>query len=206
MSNEGAVVVDGAGPASAPAAGHSRRADGWFYGLLALASVGLLYVSSLPGSPLIFVMPVLGLWLVVGVVWLVLLVLAIRRRRFSFSLVIGPAAAVIVGALSMSPLPLQARFDLARGSFDATVRSLPPDQSEGGSLGLVGSYRIKQWARSGDAVLLYASGGTGLVDDAGFAYSSGGVPEALTSSDDPGFEVMGWQDLGGGWYAWQASW
>jgi hypothetical protein len=71
---------------------------------------------------------------------------------------------------------------------------------------LVGSFRINQWARSGDAVLFYAAGGTGLVDDAGFAYSPNGVPAALTSSDDPGFEVMGWQDLGGGWYAWQASW
>lgn len=198
--------MDVAGPASAPLARRSRRADAWFYGLLALASVGLLYVSSLPGSPLILVVPALGLWLVVGVAWLVLLVLAIRRRRFSFSLVIGPAAVVIVGALSLSPWPLQARFDLARGSFDATVRTLPPDQSEGGSLGMVGSYPIKKWARGGDAVLFYASGGTGLVDDAGFVYSSHGVPEALTNSDDPGFEVMGWQDLGGGWYAWQASW
>lgn len=179
---------------------------GSFYGLLAVAGVGLAYVSSGPGSPLVFVMPVLGLWLIVGVFWLVLVVSAIWRREFTLPLVVGPVVVVILGLLSLSSWPLQVRFDLGRSSFDATVHSLPPEQSGGGSLGLVGSYRIERWARSADAVLLYAAGGTGLVDDAGFAFSSHGVPAALTTSGDPGFEVMGWQDLGGGWYAWQASW
>ena len=179
VSNKGTdrAVLEEAGPASsAPAARGSHWVDGWFYGLLAVASVGLVYVASLPGSPLVFLMPVLGLWLIVGVSWLVRLVTAIRRRRFNLSLVVGPAVVVLVGALSMSSWPLQARFDMGRSSFDATVHSLPPDQSDGGSLGLVGSYWIKQWTRSGDAVLLYAAVGTGLVDDAGFAYSPQDVP------------------------------
>jgi energy-coupling factor transporter transmembrane protein EcfT len=191
---------------SAPPPGSSRRVEWVFYALLGAATLSLFYVASLPGSPLVFVVPVLGLWFIVGVVWLVRLVSAIQRRSFNASLIVGPVIVVAAAALVLSSWPLQARFDLGRSSFDATVRSLPADQFEGGSLGEVGTYRIKRWSRSGDAVLLYASRGTGLVDNAGFAFSPNGVPEALRNPDDPGFEVMGWQDLGGGWYAWQASW
>ncbi len=190
----------------APVTAHRRWTDWTFYALLALSSLGLLYVASLPGWPLSVLLPVLGVWFVVGVLWLCLLVSAIDQRSLNASLIVGPVVALVAAALFVSPWPLQARFAAGRSSFDAAVRSLPPGQTEGGSLGMVGSYRISQWNRSGDGVVFFAAGGTGLVDDAGFAFSSSGVPDVLTRSDDPGFEVTGWQDLGGGWYAWQASW
>lgn len=189
-----------------PPARRSRVADWLFYSLVALACLGLLYVASLPGSPLIWLLPALGLWLAVGIVWLVRLISAIQRRSFTPSLVIAPLVVLVLVALFLSPLPLQARFALSRSAFEQAVRSLPENQAEGGSLGMVGTYRISEWTRTGDGVLFYSASGTGLVDQAGFAYSPNGVPKALTNSDDPGFEVLGWQDLGGGWYSWQASW
>lgn len=195
------------GSANATPRSRRWRAGDWvFYSLLVLACLGLLYVASLPGSPLLWLTPVLLLWLAVGMVWLVRLITALQRRSLTPSLVIAPLAVVAMAALFLSPWPLEARFALSRSAFDHAVQSLPATQGEGGSLGMVGTYRISQWSRTADGVLFYSASGAGLVDQAGFAYSAEGVPKALTDSDDPGFEVMGWQDLGGGWYAWQASW
>jgi hypothetical protein len=176
-----------------------------FYSLLVLACLGLLYVASLPGLPLIWLTPVLALWIVVGIVWLVRLISAIQRRSLTASLVIAPLVALVVAALFLSPLPLQARFALSRSAFDQTVQSLPVNQGAGGSLGLVGTYRIEQWSRAADGVLFDQASGTGVGDRAGFAYLPKGVPQTWIEPDEAGVHVIGWQDLGGGWYSWQMS-
>ena len=147
---------------SASSASRSPRADWVFYSLLVLACLGLLYVASLPGLPLIWLTPVLALWIVVGIVWLVRLISAIQRRSLTASLVIAPLVALVVAALFLSPLPLQARFALSRSAFDQTVQSLPVNQGAGGSLGLVGTYRIEQWSRAADGVLFDQASGTGV--------------------------------------------
>lgn len=192
---------------AAGAVRRSRRADWWFYSLLGLASLGLMYVASLPGWPLIWLTPVLLLWLAVGLVWLVRLITAIQRRSFSLPPVVAPVVALGMAVLFLSPLPLQARFALSRPAFDQEVRSLPLDKGQGGSLGLVGSYRIARWSRAADGVLFDEANGTGVGERAGFAYLPKGVPETWTQPDPdlPGPHVIAWQELAGSWYSWEMS-
>ncbi len=66
----------------------------------------------------------------------------------------------------------------------------------------LGSYRISFGDQVGLNVILSEKHGWWF-DDAGFAYLPNGVDDRLASGS---FEAPRFVNLGGGWYAWTASW
>ena len=178
------------------------RLLGWtFHGLVALAALATLYVASFPGLPFSALELELG-WLVLGVLWLGWLISCIVRRSFPRALLIAPLTVFGVVGLAETGAPLTVRFAVGRPSFDRALAALPAAQeSDHGAH--VGTYSITRWRRvSGGGVIFYEANGD-FFDDAGFAYLPHGPSESLA---DGSFESPQWNDLGGGWYSFTASW
>lgn len=130
-----------------------------------------------------------------------------RARRSPWWFLVAPVLAVIVVALAVFDVPLRVRFNDDRGEFQAIVDATPPagsvdDWRNVEVPDVVGSYRIVNAARAGDAMIFYEATGA-FFDDAGFAYLPHGPDPAL---ERPGFEAPTFQHLVGDWYAWTASW
>ncbi|MGI8686105.1 MAG: hypothetical protein ACR2MO_13635 [Acidimicrobiales bacterium] len=68
--------------------------------------------------------------------------------------------------------------------------------------GRLGSFEITHIDKVDNGLLFYEQTGN-LFDDAGFAYLPAGPTPDLESG---GFESPQFRSLGGGWYAWTASW
>lgn len=104
-------------------------------------------------------------------------------------------------------LPLQLRFDLVKDDFDEIVEDLEPAGSFEDWKPLdvperIGGYGITRAYQVGENVILYEANGN-VLNDAGFAYLPDGVDDRLGTG---WFEQPSFRDLGGGWYAFTASW
>lgn len=144
-----------------------------------------------------------------GFVWLVWFVTWNRKGNKDPILgwAIAPIMVVAVIALSISNVPLQARFEFDRSEFDAIVEDLDPagafeEWSRFDVPGNVGTYQITVGYQVGSNVILYERNGA-LFDDAGFAYLPDGPDPRLGNGS---FESPSFRSLGGDWYAWTASW
>lgn len=177
--------------------------------MLALAALALIWSQSVPGDDLLWLMIGLAGWLVMGIIWLVRLILCLegggRPRRW---LAVAPVMAFAVLAMIVADVPIKARFELSRADFDAAVAQIPSDTRSSGdssseATGRIGSYEITSWWRARDGVILNEANGSGMANDAGFAYLPDGPTPRLANSN---FENPQFTSLGDGWYAWTASW
>ena len=184
-----------------------------FHAALA-AGLGLwLWAGSVPGfgfSPWLAAALALGL---LGLGWTLragTFVWARRRHRATGSagwFAVAPAAVLLGLTLIVLDVPLRARFTASRGAFEALVDRAPPPTARADWVDFavperVGTYRINNAYRVGDAVIFYESTGA-FIDDAGFAYLPNGPFDEL---DTGWFEGPQFRSLGHPWYAWTASW
>lgn len=189
--------------------GMFSRPPRWlFHAVLSAAAIGLLLAFSVPGFGLpIFVVSseLLG---VAAVVWLVRLVVFSRSQRtWSWWFAVAPAGGLLAFTLILANVPFNARWALSRDALQAVVTELPPGPTGADSLlvdvpSRLGAYRIRSASQVPGGVLFYEATGNGS-DDAGFAYLPDGPTPALENGS---FERPVFEHLGGGWYAWTASW
>jgi hypothetical protein len=144
-----------------------------------------------------------------GAIWLIRLIGWVTSRTTSGGLtwLLAPPMVIATLLLWSTDVPLWARFELARGDFDAYVSDLDP---QGGFSDWVridppsdlGTYEIRAAWQVGENVIIFESTGA-LLDDAGFAYLPHGPDDRLENGS---FEAPSFHSLGGGWYSWTASW
>lgn len=215
-----AVVVDGdaSGGGTPPprrAGRMFRRPPGLvFHAVLVVALLLVLDAWSGPGVQLLLVVLLLYLCGATVLVWLVRLATfgwagahgraEGRARRF----LVAPIAGVLFLALLYTSVPLRFRWFVSRDDFESALDLAPPPTSKRRVVTFelpdrIGSYDIRLAQRQGDAVIFYDDVGSGLVDEAGFAYFPTGPFPELSGVV---FENPQFRSLGGHWYAWTASW
>lgn len=183
---------------------------GVFHVVLGLLGVGLVWVGSLPGVPLV---PLMGLsWLVAlgALIWAAKLVsygLGRRRgseRRAGRWFLVAPVGGLLVVAVLASGLAFDVRWALSRASFDEVVQAVTdPARTSTAAPERVGLFRVLgEPDVIGDAVFLRHPLGGGVFDDAGFAY----LPAGPTPDVEASFESLRTQQIDGSWYRWWSSW
>lgn len=171
----------------------------------------VLYAVSFPGIQVIAA--IVGLyWLgAAALIWAARLVgYVVTRPRGGLGdgvlFLIAPLGALIVAVVLWADAPLRTRWALSRNSFaDAAVdvaASQPPSAISRPFNRRLGLYQVRGVRRVNTGVIFYEKAGA-ILDDAGFAY----LPNGPTPDLENGlFERPQFKALGGGWYAWTASW
>lgn len=183
------------------------RTPGWLFHLtLVPAAVGLLWSHSSPGFGFfswLLAVVVLGIAAAVWTARMAMFMVAKRRgaaARRLWTFVVAPVGGLLVLALLVGDVPLRTRWALSRDAFADVVGDV--DQAAKWSPKRLGLYEVTNVRRDGSAVFFYEKTGA-LFDDAGFAY----LPLGTSSVRESGsFENPQFDDLGGAWYAWTASW
>ncbi len=192
----------------------SHSAPGWWFnGCVAFAAAGVMWAVSAPGFAFFPFLMSGGALALLGLVWLIRVIgWGIDRHRGrspagAAQFLVAPVLCLVAWGLIAIDAPLQARWLASRSSFEAVVNHAPPASSstdwiEFEAEDRIGLYRVRSASRVRDGVIFYEANGA-LFDDAGFAYlPTGPFPELDTGS----FESPQFRSLGGGWYAWTASW
>lgn len=180
-----------------------------FHAVLGLLGVGLMWVVSLPGVPLV---PLMGLgWLVAlgALIWAIKLAVHGRRCHRGDTpaagrwFLLAPAGGLLVVAVLVSGLAFDARWAVSRASFnEAAIAATDPARSTTAP-GRVGLYRVLgEPLVIDDGVFFHHPLGGGVFDDAGFAYLPGGPTPEVEAS----FESLRVQQIEGSWYRWWSSW
>lgn len=183
---------------------------GWpFHLICAMPATALLWGATGPGTTWWALGGIAGALALVAV-WVVRLIAhgwvnGPDRRRF----LIAPAGGVLVVALIVLDVPLQARWAVAHDAFDQFVEALPAAESAEEQPRIdvparIGGYRISWIERVDGGVLFHSPAPCGFLDDAGFGwFPEGPNPDAL---DNGGFERPEFSRIRGPWYTWCASW
>lgn len=181
-----------------------QRPPRWvFHIILIVPTVVLLIAASVPGT--MFFLSILALWVFVigALLWLVRVVLyasARVRGRAGGSAIwcfVAPVAGCVVLLLLVTDAPLRLRWAGSHSDFARAVEDAPFAVDRH-----LGSYEVTSAVRAGNGVLFWEANGA-FLDYAGFAYLPDG-PESLRGNG--GLESPEFTSLGGGWYAWTASW
>lgn len=213
--------------ASSPERDRSGRiAATTFVVVAAVLAAVVLYSLSVPGIDLWWFLAASALLLSASiVVGFLLLQYLVRRARgdrppFPRYLALMLVLAVSVVGAALADLPLRARFELSRASFDEHVQDVlaaadgvPTDrelfeldaaqQDAVAPLGStsIGSFVVSRVRVIPEGVLMYEQHGA-FLDDAGFAY----LPDGRFPPGDGSFENPQFRSLGGGWYSFTSSW
>jgi hypothetical protein len=183
--------------------GHPRPIGWVFNALLAIPILGLLWSFTGPGFPLPRLAFALFVLAVFGVIWAARLTghLAAGGRQL-WPFLIGPVALLTAAGLIAGNVPERLRWAASRPAFDQFAGGLAanPGLATPQRLGL---YSVDEAQKVPGGWIVYEDGGTGLFDDAGFAYLPGGPTPNL---GDGSWEGPQFRHLGGPWYAWTASW
>ena len=106
-------------------------------------SCGLLLVdSSNPGWGTLLTVAVLLLWIPLGLVWCARVVLRLSGRGRWRDVLVPPVVVLATLGVAASGVPLQLRFELARGALDELVDTLPPGEESVEVDRWVGTYPI----------------------------------------------------------------
>ena len=161
-----------------------------------------LWLFSGPGVPVIPVLAALAVLSVFGLAWLGLIVSARRDRRPLTWYGVAAVLTVIVLLMLALQVPRQARWAASRQAFDRLAAELAKDPDTSVS-GWVGWHEVEQLRYVEGGWIVYHSTGSGMFDDAGFAYLPAGPTDGL---GDGSWENPRFVHLGGPWYSWTASW
>lgn len=184
---------------------------GRFHLFLVLPAIAALYAFSFPG--IAFVVAILTTYVVVGaiVVWVLRLAgfLALRARGKASGrlrwFVLAPVGGIVIAVILWADAPLRVRWALSRSAFENAATHVADGDSglkQRVPVGRVGLYRVTYAYKVEAGIIFYEETGS-FLDDAGFAFLPGGpTPELANGS----FESPEFRSLGGGWYAWTASW
>lgn len=175
----------------------------------ALVLVCVWFCFSFPGLSWFVVLPGLGLGLALMIDWINRAARPShpRRPRPRVLVITGLIIAVMISGIALN-LPLKARFAISRPFYNHAVAAgalEPPSDEPYGAIpcpSVIGLYGVADCWKT-DAGYFFADPlGTDLVDDAGFFFTPGGTIPPSTA----GWELRDAIGLGGGWYAYQASW
>jgi len=187
---------------SEPRAALHRRRD-WFFPLLLLVPLAwTLWLFSGPGVPTIPVLAALAVLSVFGLTWLGLVYSARRGGRPLTWYGVAAALTTIVFLLVMLQVPRHARWAASQQAFDLFAAEVaanphapvPPS---------IGWYDVDNLRHVDGGWIIYETTGSGMLDDAGFAYLPAGPTNSL---GDGSWENPRFVHLGGPWYTWTASW
>jgi hypothetical protein len=187
-----------------------------FHATAAIGAIGLLWSGSYPYGGALSMIISAWLILISAAVWLARLITYVsgRSRRSpgsrrpsgpAWPFAIAPVAGVLVVAIGVTGLPLQARWGVSEGAFDARADALVArvergDARPGSTLirdDRVALYTVR-WAHvDGDGNVFFSIAGSGFIDSGGFARLPDGPPAPKDEFDREEFE-----HLGGDWYLW----
>lgn len=172
------------------------------------------FASSFAGAPLLILIPAALLALTVGLIWLIWFIAQTcsstrpRPRGWIAAGVILALAPVVIGF----NVPVKVRFVLSAPAFNHLINQAGPpparlvnqasDDFPGHCPTQVGLYAINDCQTTNGGYLIFDPLGSGLVDNAGFAY----LPDGPQIKSGPGLEIQDLVHLQGSWYAFDASW
>jgi hypothetical protein len=166
--------------------------------LALLAAALALISSSTPGGSWNVELAAGGLWVVVGVAWLVSALLSqLPGRRATHGLLgwlIVPAIALVTFGLIGTSLPLRLRFEASRSGFEALVAN-PAGAHAGVAAGL---YRVSYAEPTSFGYRFAVEDGIGT--EQGFAYSPNGPPPGPDIDTVAHEGDEGYRHLDGPWY------
>jgi len=162
----------------------------------------MLWLFSGPGIQTVLVLAALAVLLVFGLTWLGMVHWARRDGRPLTWYGIAAVLTMIVLVLVVLQVPRQARWAASREAFDLLAVELA-DKPDLTVSGRIGWYEVNQVRHVRGGWIVYNSTGSGMFDDAGFAYLPGGPTADL---GDGSWENPRFVHLGGPWYSWTASW
>ena len=184
-----------------------------FHLALAVPTFAFLWSFSVPGFDFLLGVAAFGAIGIGAITWFVRAGIYVfdRSRRDARGsttwFLVAPIAGVLVIALIFTSSPLRARWALSRGEFTEAMSLAPPATGSDDWVSFevpdrLGSYRITEAHRVGDAFIFLEDHGV-LFGFAGFAFLPNGRFDELSTLP---FENPQFMPLGGGWYAWTASW
>ncbi len=144
-----------------------------------------LWAASFPGGQLVAALVATVGFGLLAVVWLVLVILAIARRRFRWTLVALPLTAAVVLLLGQSNLPDRLGLALARSDLDQA-------RASGQCPARVGWYPVARCTTALDEQVV-------IVEDAGFLNEEGFAHFDTPPEPDPGSGFVA-RHIAGGWY------
>lgn len=190
-----------------------RRTTPLLWVSIGAALVGC-FASSFAGAPWLIFIPAALIGVTVGFIWLIWFIIQLTssaRPRPRGWIAAGVILILTPVALAVN-LPVKARFLLSAPAFNQLVAQAgPPPARLGDRASIqfpgdcpvrVGLYAVNDCEVTDGGYLFFDPLGTGMVDQAGFAY----LPNGPHLESDPGLEVEGLVHLQGNWYAFEASW
>lgn len=169
-----------------------------------LTAAAILWAGSYPTGGLVVGLVAAGLLVVTGVLWLVLVVAELPKRRVGLVFLTAAVALVLIGGSALVArieLPLLARFVLARSSFDRVVAERAAgDASADHCPAWIGTYRISNCRTIGTDTYFTERDG-GFLNSVGFAYLPDGPP-----ADPPTVSSITYSQLRGSWYWYNEAW
>ncbi len=185
----------------------------WVYlGLTAVLAVVYLWSIAVPGLRFFaWAASVIGL-AVVGLIWIGLVAVALLRafrkrtrsmtRPLATCLVVIPVVAVVLLGARLVDAPLRLRVELSRGQLTDYAESLlEQGRPEVVTPESVAGFPLSSVEVRDGGVFLYDLDGA-LFDDAGLLYLPEGQPSDVVGT----MEAPHFRPLGGGWWAFTASW
>jgi hypothetical protein len=175
--------------------------------LLRLAWVGLLgtlvcatlYAYSAPGGYFELSLGVIWAWILVGASWIVSVAARVlRRRALKRGDAVVPVLVLVVGALLVLDVPLQARYRLSRSAMDATAKRVIAHPEQARTIHRIGLWRTNRVEKIPGG-MRFTVAGTEFIDQGGFAYSPDGEPANVGGEDV-------YTHFNGPWYLWDESW
>lgn len=196
-------------PVETVRAGMWNRAPGWILiTATVLGGLGLVWSGTYPhGSVLALIV---AAWWSLGcaVIWFARLVsFAATRPQHRgerwWPFLVPPAIGIATIAIGVTGLPLQARWSLSEGAFDARADALVArvergDADPGDNLireDRVALYTVDFAHVDGEGNVFFSIAGSGFIDSGGFARLPDGPPDEPFGRDE-------YEHLGGDWYLW----
>jgi hypothetical protein len=170
---------------------------GWRFGVLTGVVFALSCWSiSVPGSYFGWVLTCDGLWLLIGLIWLVRLIIALATTRREIrwrNWLIQPAFVVALAALAFADAPLRTSYLINRGAMNAQARAVLAGKDPQ-TIHRIGLYRVSWAQKTSPTSFQFIIDGAGFIDPVGFAYSKKGPPPAVSPST--------YEHWDGPWYTW----
>jgi len=178
--------------------------------LTIIAALWSCWIVSSPGEEAGFYsfIALYCVWLTLGLMWLVRavvgvlagLVLLARRQPVDPRLVLRftaqPLIVLAVWLLVDTDIPLRARFEVSRGSFEHHAAAILAGRESPRSVHAARAYSILRVEREGSTVTFFTNdAGSGAAS--GFAYVPGRAPKSQ--------EYRSYRHLSGPWYVWSTG-
>jgi len=202
-----------------------------YIGFTVFAAAAWIWATSVAGLRFFSALGAMYSFLAIALVWFVLLIVVIWRlatastRRPGLNsavpLLVVASIGVALVVLTVTGLPVRARFEFARSDFDAYAAGVLAAAEGSPAVGepnltqddpgfdlarpetppSLGGIEVRSAMVVPEGLIIFDEVGA-LFDDAGYAY----LPSGQFPAGDGSFESPQFRSLGGGWYSFVSSW